>query len=82
MAEVKMDGCVLIMGQGIWGRGGSIKAAKKQFKKEGGRPKSGYIIVYCTDPKAYVDGLGRVTYNMREDGVGFTELLQEVKRRD
>ena len=50
--------CIIAVSPNCWGRGETIKAAKKQLVTAGGKSKDCQLRFVLGDDKAYVDGMG------------------------
>ena len=59
---MRVNGCVIIVGQMMWGRGDDLETAKRQFKVEGGSLKKAHTIIWFEDPKAYMNEMGACVY--------------------
>lgn len=74
-------GCTVVAGNGYWGKGDTLKAAKQAFTREGGRLSNGYVILLF-DPEStfhYIDGMGRMVYEGPEPEQ-VTVKARKVKR--
>lgn len=60
----------LVAGQGAWGKGPTLAAAKAEFRKQGGSTKKGtrygYFVYTCTSDKVRVNEFGNIAYPQGE----------------